>query len=74
MSEANINKLHRDLAILQGESSRQKQQQRQIQAAAQKKLETVMRDLSEITAFDKPNEYKSLLTEKGLLEQVLGRP
>lgn len=74
MSEANIAKLHRDLAALQGESQRQKSHQKQIQSAAQKKLETVTRRLSEITAFDKPTEYQDLMNEKGLLQQVLSRP
>lgn len=74
MSDAQIAKLHRDLATLQGESSRQKKHQQEIQAAAKKQLESVTDQLSKLRAFDEPDEYERLTTEKGVLEQVLARP
>jgi len=74
MSDAQIAKLHRDLGTIQSESARQKKHQQHIQSAAKKMLETVNQRLSEVKAFEEPDEYQSLLTEKGVLEQVLARP
>jgi len=74
MSDAQIAKLHRDLATLQSGAARQQKHQKEIQGAAKKMLETVNQRLSEVKAFEEPDEYQSLLTEKGVLEQVLARP
>lgn len=71
MSDARINKLHRDLAALQGESARQRQHQQQITNATHKMLESVNQQLHNLVPADKPDEYEHLLTEKGILEQTL---
>jgi hypothetical protein len=73
VSQADIDKLHRQLGELEGESGRQKKGAKQIQAAAVKKLAEIEKKLSELEPMTNTDEYKELLLEKGILQQVIGQ-
>jgi hypothetical protein len=71
MSEQAINKLHANLATLQGETGRQKKAAAHILSSAEKMLEGVDKRLAEIHPMTDGDEYQRLLEEKGVLQQVI---
>lgn len=73
MSEQQINKLHANLATLQGETGRQKKAAAHILESAEKMLEGVDKRLAEIHAATDGDEYQRLLEEKGVLQQVIAQ-
>lgn len=71
MSEQQINKLHANLADLQGETGCQKAAAKHILDSAEKMLEGVDKRLAEIHPMTDGDEYQRLLEEKGVLQQTI---
>ncbi len=73
MSQADIDKLHRHLATLDGESARQVKHAKQIHESAAKALAAVEKRLAEIRPMTDSTEYQRLMEEKGVLQQVIAQ-